>query len=134
MPLAVPEPMTKVPCTRVQSSHTASISQLFYEGRLAGNLFKTVRVEGRAKPQHFAALTDEKVLSLLGLDDPRIGLAPRFCLLSGMRPGEPVTRFSRWDSQSAHGTEVGDTVACPSTRLSSLQQRIGRQIPLPLAS
>jgi integrase len=49
-----------------------------------------VRVEGKAKPQHYEALTDEEVLTLLSLDDPRIGGALRLCLLSGMRAGEAV--------------------------------------------
>lgn len=61
-----------------------------YEGQLATNPFKTVRVEGKAKPQHYEALTDEEVLRLLSLDDPRIGGALRVCLLSGMRAGEAV--------------------------------------------
>jgi integrase len=61
-----------------------------YEGQLASNPFKTVRVEGKGKPQHYEALTDEEVLTLLGLDDPRIGVALRVCLLSGMRAGEAV--------------------------------------------
>jgi len=57
---------------------------------LASNPFKTVRVEGRAKPQHYEALTDEEVSQLLSLHDDRIGVALRFCLLSGMRAGEAV--------------------------------------------
>ncbi|MDP3193659.1 DUF6538 domain-containing protein [Tabrizicola sp.] len=61
-----------------------------YEGQLASNPFKTVRVEGKGKPQHYEALTDEEVLRLLSLDDPRIGVALRVCLLSGMRAGEAV--------------------------------------------
>ncbi|TGD65265.1 integrase [Tabrizicola sp. WMC-M-20] len=61
-----------------------------YESHLASNPFEAVRVEGRAKPQHFEALTDEEVLHLLNLQDPKIGVALRFCLLSGMRAGEAV--------------------------------------------
>ena len=61
-----------------------------YEGQLASNPFKTVRVEGKAKPQHYEALTDDEVLRLLSLDDPRIGVTLRVCLLSGMRAGEAV--------------------------------------------
>jgi integrase len=61
-----------------------------YEGQLTSNPFKTVRVEGKGKPQHYEAMTDEEVLSLLSLDDPRIGVALRVCLLSWMRAGEAV--------------------------------------------
>lgn len=61
-----------------------------YEGQLASNPFKTVRVEGKAKPQHYETLTDEEVVSLLDLQDQKIGVALQFCLLSGMRAGEAV--------------------------------------------
>ncbi|MCU0900833.1 MAG: tyrosine-type recombinase/integrase [Cypionkella sp.] len=61
-----------------------------YEGQLASNPFKTVGVEGRAKPQHYEALTDKEVSQLRSLHDDRIGVALRFCLLSGMRAGEAV--------------------------------------------
>ena len=61
-----------------------------YEGQLATNPFKTVRVEAKGKPNHYEAMTDEEVLRLLALDDPRIGAALRVCLLSGMRAGEAV--------------------------------------------
>ncbi len=61
-----------------------------YEGQLAANPFRTVRVEAKGRPNHYAAMTDEEVLRLLALDDPKIGAALRVCLLSGMRAGEAV--------------------------------------------
>ena len=61
-----------------------------YEGQLATNPFKTVRVEAKVKPNHYEAMADEEVKQLLGLADPKIGKALLFCLLSGMRAGETV--------------------------------------------
>jgi len=61
-----------------------------YEGQLASNPFKTVRVEAKVKPNHYEAMTDEEVKQLLGLADPKIGKALLLCLLSGMRAGEAV--------------------------------------------
>lgn len=59
-----------------------------YEGQLAANPFKTVRVEAKGKPNRYEALSDEEVQRLLALDDPKIGAVLTFCLLSGMRAGE----------------------------------------------
>lgn len=59
-----------------------------YVGQLAANPFATVRVEGKAKPRSYVAMTDDEVAGLLRLDDPRIGDVLAFCLLSGMRAGE----------------------------------------------
>jgi hypothetical protein len=81
------EPQTQ---RRIVSQVGHFLDWTVYEGQLTGNPFKTVRVEGKGKPQHYEAMTDEEVLSLLSLDDPRIGVALRVCLLSGMRAGEAV--------------------------------------------
>ena len=64
-----------------------------YEGQLASNPFKTVRVEGKGKPQHYEALTDEEVLTLLSLDDPRIGVALRLAL-TGIKANNPQIGLS----------------------------------------
>lgn len=59
-----------------------------YEGQLVTNPFKTVRVEAKASPSHYEAMTDDEVTRLLALDDPRIGEVLSICLLTGMRAGE----------------------------------------------
>ena len=59
-----------------------------YEGQTKENPFKTVRVEAKAKVQHYAAMTDEEVAQLLALDDQRLANLLVVCLLSGMRAGE----------------------------------------------
>jgi integrase len=61
-----------------------------YEGQLAANPFSTVRVDAKARPNHYAAMTDDEVLRLLALADPKVGAVLRVCLLSGMRAGEAV--------------------------------------------
>jgi len=59
-----------------------------YEGQATGNPFKTVRVEGKGKPNRYEAVTDEEVRKLVALDDQRIGAVLLVCLLSGLRAGE----------------------------------------------
>lgn len=59
-----------------------------YEGQLAANPFKTVRVETKGKVNHYEAMHDAEVTRLLALEDPKIGEVLRLCLLSGMRAGE----------------------------------------------
>jgi integrase len=59
-----------------------------YEGQLASNPFNTVRVEAKAKPNHYEVLTDEEVLRLLAFEDPKIGGVLQVCLLTGLRAGE----------------------------------------------
>ena len=59
-----------------------------YEGQITSNPFKTVRVEAKGKPNHYEAMTDEEVLRLLALDDPKIGGVLQVCLLTGLRAGE----------------------------------------------
>lgn len=59
-----------------------------YEGQLVTNPFKTVRVEAKANPSHYEAMTDDEVARLLALNDPRIGDVLTMCLLTGMRAGE----------------------------------------------
>ena len=59
-----------------------------YEGELAINPFKSVRVEAKGKPNRYEALRDDEVRRLLDLDDPKIGGLMQVCLLSGMRSGE----------------------------------------------
>lgn len=59
-----------------------------YEGQITNNPFKTVRVEAKGKPNHYEAMTDEEVLRLLAMDDPKIGVVLRVCLLTGLRAGE----------------------------------------------
>lgn len=61
-----------------------------YEGELAANPFKTVRVEARAKVRNYVAPTDEEVAQFLKAKDERIGEVLTFCLLTGMRSGEAV--------------------------------------------
>lgn len=59
-----------------------------YEGQVISNPFKTVRVEAKAKPSHYAAMTDEEVARLLALDDQKLANLLIVCLLSGLRAGE----------------------------------------------
>lgn len=59
-----------------------------YEGQITSNPFKTVRVEAKGKPNHYEAMTDEEVLRLLALDNPKIGGVLQVCLLTGLRAGE----------------------------------------------
>lgn len=59
-----------------------------YEGQVKENPFKTVRVDAKAKVNHYAALTDPEVARLVQLQDQKIGVLLLFCLLSGMRAGE----------------------------------------------
>lgn len=58
-----------------------------YEGQTTSNPFKTVRVEAKAKPNHYEAMTDEEVGRLLALNDPKIGVVLQVCLLAGLRAG-----------------------------------------------
>jgi len=59
-----------------------------YEGQLAANPFKTVRVETKVQKYHYEALTDDEVTLLLAACKPRYADHMAFCLLSGMRAGE----------------------------------------------
>lgn len=59
-----------------------------YEGEIAANPFKTVRVEAKGKPNRYEVLSDDEVARLLALANPRIGSVLSLCLLSGMRAGE----------------------------------------------
>lgn len=59
-----------------------------YEGQITNNPFKMLRVEAKGKPNHYEAMTDEEVLRLLALDDPRIGVVMQVCLFTGLRAGE----------------------------------------------
>ena len=55
-----------------------------YEGELASNPFKSVRVEARGKPNRYEALRDDEVSRLLDLDDAKIGgITPAMLSLRG---------------------------------------------------
>jgi integrase len=75
---------------RIVKQVSAFVDWAMYNGEVAANPFKTVRVEGKTKVSSYVAPTDEEVARLLALNDRRIADVFVFCLLSGMRSGEAV--------------------------------------------
>ena len=86
--LAVSEGPTISPQTqgRIVRQVSQFLDWAVYEGQLAANPFKTVRVEAKAKAVHYEVLTDPEVQRLLALEDVKIGDALTMCLLTGLRP------------------------------------------------
>jgi integrase len=75
---------------RILSQCQHFLDWAIFEGQLAENPFKSVRVIGKQKLASYASLNDEEVALLIDRGDPVIGPVMLFCLLTGMRAGEAV--------------------------------------------
>ena len=73
---------------RIWSQVNHFIDWAVYEGELPQNPFRTVRFEGKVRPEPYAVPTDDEVRAFLDARDPRIHLVLLVCLLTGMRSGE----------------------------------------------
>jgi len=73
---------------RIWSQVNHFIDWAVYEGEITQNPFRTVRFEGKVRPEPYAVPTDGEVTALLAAQDPTIHHLLLFCLLTGMRAGE----------------------------------------------
>ncbi|MFP7572476.1 DUF6538 domain-containing protein [Marivita sp. S2033] len=63
---------------------------IVYEGLLDANPFKTVRFEGKIRPNPYEVPSDDEVRGLLARRDKMLHPVLMICLLSGMRAGEAI--------------------------------------------
>lgn len=75
---------------RIWSQVKHWLDEAVYDGHLEANPFKTVRFEGKVRPNPYEVPSDEEVQLLLGRKDPMLHALLMICLLSGMRAGEAV--------------------------------------------
>lgn len=73
---------------RIWSQVNHFLDSLVYEGHLEQNPFRTVLFEQKVRPQPYAVLTDEEVVTLLEAKDEQLNIFLQTCLLTGMRSGE----------------------------------------------
>ncbi|WP_188479902.1 tyrosine-type recombinase/integrase, partial [Marivita lacus] len=73
---------------RIWSQVNHWLDWIVYDGLLEANPFKTVRFEGKVRPNPYEVPSDEEVRWLLTRKDPVIHPVLIICLLSGMRAGE----------------------------------------------
>ena len=73
---------------RIWSQVSHFLDWAVYEGQASQNPFRTVRFEGKVRPEPYAVLTDDEVFQLISARDPTIHNLLLFCLLTGMRSGE----------------------------------------------
>lgn len=75
---------------RIWSQVNHWLDWVVYQGLLEANPFKTVRFEGKIRPNPYEVPSDEEVRCLLARKDPMLHRVLMICLLSGMRAGEAV--------------------------------------------
>ncbi|MCX7300157.1 MAG: tyrosine-type recombinase/integrase [Rhodobacterales bacterium] len=73
---------------RIWSQVNHFLDWAVYEGEIATNPFRTVRFEGKVRPEPYAVLTDEEVVALLKAKDRWMHVLLLICLFTGMRAGE----------------------------------------------
>ena len=73
---------------RIWSQVNHFLDSLVYEGQLEQNPFRTVLFDQKVRPQPYAVLTDEEVVTLLEAKDEQLNTFLLTCLLTGMRSGE----------------------------------------------